>query len=418
MTETGMLIICLVAFGFTLIARRLSSSIITAPMLFISIGALLSYTSLVDAEAAEHSLHLVAEITLIILLFLDASQIDLRALKEQHVWPQRMLLFGLPLAIVFGTFSAWFFLPQWPLVALALVASLLAPTDAALGQSVVSNQLVPERVRRGLTVESGLNDGLALPMILLFASLTGESMDATSRDWIVFGAKQLIFGPIVGILVGVIGAKLILFAAKRNWTSEVYEGIAALTLAGAAYLLAVEVGGNGFIASFVAGLSLGNIIKGRCKFLFEFTESEGQILMWGAFFLLGIALVPHAISELTPAIFAMIIISLFIVRPAAIWISLMGTDAAPPTRLFFGWFGPRGLATALFALLILPQIGGEYGETILVIAINAVWISALLHGISAAPLGSIYAKMVAKKGPCPETEKMAESFPQSDNEHN
>lgn len=410
MSETGMLIVCLVAFSFTLFAKRLSASILTAPMLFIGVGFMLSNTGLVDGKAAEHSLHLVAEITLIILLFLDASQIDLRALKQQHVWPQRMLTIGLPLAIIIGTFAAWLFFPGWPLVALALIASLLAPTDAALGQSVVSNKLVPERVRRGLTVESGLNDGMALPMVLLFASLTGEVMDSESRNWILFGAGQLILGPIAGILVGGCGAAAMLYANKRSWTTDVFEGIAALALAGIAYLLATEIGGNGFIAAFVAGLTLGNIIKGRCKFLFEFTESEGQLLMWAAFFLLGVALLPEAIVQLTPAILGLILVSLFIVRPVAIWISLMNTDAAPTTRLFFGWFGPRGLATALFALLILPQISGAYAETILAIAINAVWISALLHGVSAAPLGRLYGEMVAKQGDCAEKQPVAKPF--------
>jgi len=283
MSETGMLILCLVVFGFTLFAHRLSSSLLTAPMLFLGIGFAFSFTGLVDVESAEHSLHLVAEITLIILLFLDASQIDLKLLKKHHIWPQRMLLVGLPLAVVIGTIAAWFFLPTWPLVALALIAALMTPTDAALGQAVVSNEQVPERVRRGLTVESGLNDGLALPMILLFASLTGEAIDGESRNWLLFGSKQLILGPIVGIIVGFVGAKLLILANKKSWTSDIFEGIAALTLAGSAYLLAGEVGGNGFISAFVAGLTFGNIVKGHCKFLFEFTESEGQILMWGAF---------------------------------------------------------------------------------------------------------------------------------------
>ncbi len=410
MSETGILLLCVSTFAFTLIGRRVSSSIITAPMLFLGLGYLLVSLGVFDSEAAEGSLHLVAEVTLIILLFLDASQIDLRLLKERHIWPQRMLTIGLPLAILIGTFVAWLFLPGWPLVALALIASLLAPTDAALGQSVVSNKLVPDRVRRGLTVESGLNDGLALPIILLFASLTGEVMDAESRNWVLFGAGQLILGPIAGILIGGCGASAMLFANRRGWTSDVFEGIAALTLAGTAYLLATEIGGNGFIAAFVAGLTLGNIIKGRCRFLFEFTESEGQLLMWAAFFLLGVALLPEALERLTPVIFGLILISLFIVRPVAIWISLIGTDAAPATRLFFGWFGPRGLATALFALLILPQIGGEYAETILAIAINAVWISALLHGISAAPLGRLYGEMVAKQGDCAEKQPVARPF--------
>jgi len=140
----------------------------------------------------------------------------------------------------------------------------------------------------------------------------------------------------------------------------------------------------------VAGLVFGNVVKDKCHFIFEFAESEGQILTWGAFFLLGLALVPEAFEHLTPTMLGLILVSLFIVRPLAIWISLTGSDAPPRTRLFFGWFGPRGLATALFALLVVPEIGHEFAEPILYIAINAVWISALLHGLSAVPWATRY----------------------------
>ena len=393
-----------------MLGQRLSKTSLTAPIVFIGLGYILSTTGWMPKDGAEESLHLLAEIALIILLFLDASQIDLKALRQSHTWPQRMLLFGLPLSILFGTAAAWLFLPDWPLVALALVAALLAPTDAALGQSVVSNKAVPERVRRGLTVESGLNDGLALPIILLFASMAGSVAGEAETNWVLFGAGQILLGPVAGVVVGFVGARAMLFANKHGLTSDVFEGVGALSLAGIAYLFAHEIGGNGFIAAFVGGLTFGNIVQGRCKFLFEFTESEGQMLMWGAFFLLGLALVPEAIQHLSLPILGLILVSLFIVRPLAIWISLIGTDASPTTRLFFGWFGPRGLATALFALLILPEFHEDLAGPILAIAINAVWISAVLHGLSAAPLGNKYGKMVAEMGDCPEKDSITAPF--------
>ena len=180
-------------------------------------------------------------------------------------------------------------------------------------------------------------------------------------------------------------------------------------MAGVAYLGATLIGGNGFIAAFVAGLCFGYVVKGACKFVFEFTESEGQLLSWGAFFLIGLALVPEAINHLTWPIFAMILVSLFVVRPIAIWISLIGTDASVPTRLFFGWFGPRGLATALFALLVAKQIDHELAEPILMIAVNAVWISALLHGLSAVPGAKWYAAHIEGRGDCSESEPVVET---------
>jgi len=410
MITTGLLIVALFVALFAMVANRLAATIITAPMVFLAFGTAMAITGWFPDGETEHVLHLVAEIALVVLLFLDASQIDLTALRKHHLWPERMLLFGLPLAILFGTGVTWVFFPAWPLAALALLAALLAPTDAALGQAVTSDMRVPERVRRGLTVESGLNDGMALPAVLLFASLAAQVMDGEDRNWIAFAAGQLTLGPIAGILIGYIGGKMLLFAQDRGLTAPTFEGIGALALAGSAYLLATEIGGNGFIAAFVGGLVFGNVVKGRCKFIFEFTEGDGQLLSWAAFFLLGLVLVPEALTQLTLPMLGLILVSLFVVRPAAIWIALLRTDASPPTRFFFGWFGPRGLATALFALLIVPQIGEELAGPILAVAINTVWISALLHGISAVPGARIYADMVARKGPCPETEPVAKSF--------
>ena len=405
----GLLIVATFTVAFAMVAKRLSSTVVTAPMVFLGLGVLLSQTGLLPQAEAEEILHIVAEVALVILLFLDAAQMDMTALRDRHVWPVRMLTIGLPLAIALGTLAAFPFLPGWPLVAVALVAAILAPTDAALGQAVVTNPVVPDRVRRALTVESGLNDGLALPVVLLFASLAAEAMDTDQVNWILFGAKQLVLGPLVGMVAGYMGGKLFLAAHGRDLTAEAFEGVAALALAGMAYLGATQIGGNGFISAFVAGLCFGNLIKGRCKFVYEFTESEGQLLTWSAFLLLGLVLVPEALHHLTLSSLAIILISLFVVRPLAIWISLIGTDAAPLTRLFFGWFGPRGLATAFFALLILEQISHELAEPVLALAINAVWISALLHGLSAAPAAKWYAAMVGTMGDCPETQKIESS---------
>lgn len=394
---TGLLLLALFTIAFSMLAKRLASTMVTAPMLFLAFGYVLSTTGLMPKSGAEEALHLVAELALIILLFLDAAQINLKTLRKRHIWPQRMLVIGLPLSLVIGTLAAWPFLPGWPLLGVALVAAILTPTDAALGQAVVTNKSVPERARRALTVESGLNDGLALPIILLLASLAMGSSDQSGTNWALFGAKQLILGPLVGCVVGLLGGKILIWAKDHNTTTDTYEGIGALALAGTAYLAATAIDGNGFIAAFVAGLAFGHVVKGRCKFVYEFTEGEGQLLTWAAFFLLGLTLVPEALHHLTVPTLGLIMVSLFIVRPLAVYLSLIGTDADIKTRLFFGWFGPRGLATALFALLVVPKIDPGLSEPVLYIAVNTVWISALLHGISAAPGAHFYASTNSQK---------------------
>ena len=389
----GLLVIALFIAIFAMLAKRLSTTIFTAPIIFLCFGFLLSHLKLMPIGEMEKTLHLVAEIALILLLFLDAAKINLTALKTQFTWPARMLFIGLPLSILIGTGVTWLFIPEWPLAAIALVAAILAPTDAALGQPIIDNQKVPERVRQTLITESGLNDGLALPMILLFAALTATMTQADDTNWILFGFKQLLLGPLAGVIVGFAGGTLLLWAKRRDYTSDVYEGVGAVSIATASYLLADLIGGNGFIAAFVAGLSFGSLVKDNCKFVFEFTESEGQGLVWVAFLLIGLLLVPSALEHLTFQSLGIILISLFFVRPLAVWISLIGTDADVKTRLFFGWFGPRGLATALFALTVIHGINAEFGEPILNIAVNAVWISAILHGITAVPGANWYAAL-------------------------
>lgn len=406
---TGLLIISVFAFAFALVAKRLSSTIVTAPMLFMALGVLLAQTGILAPGKADSAMHLVAEIALIVLLFMDAAQIDLRALRKHHEWPVRMLLVGMPLAIALGATAAWALLPGWPLAAAALVAALLAPTDAALGLAVVANPIVPARARRALSVESGLNDGLALPLVLLFASMTAQATQQGTTNWLLFGASQVLLGPVAGVAAGVIGGRALLSAQGRGWTGKAYEGVGVLALAGGAYLAATAVGGNGFISAFVAGLSFGHVVKRRCPFVYEFTESEGQLLTWAAFLLLGLTLVPEAVSRLDAPTLAIILSSLFLIRPLAIWLSLLGTDASAVTRLFFGWFGPRGLATALFALIVVEQVDGQLGHSILLLAVNAVWISALVHGVSAGPGARWYAGRIAAMDDAAETTSIEHS---------
>ena len=391
------------AIAYAMVAKRLSQTPITAPMIFLSVGGMLAYMGIIPIQDAEHLLHLIAEITLIILLFLDAAKIDVKALLKTRVWPFRMLLIGLPLSVLFGTALAWFIFPNYPLVLLALVAAIMAPTDAALGQAVVTNPLVPKDERQSLTAESGLNDGLALPIILFLASMVVglDGHGDPDVNWIEFTVLQLTFGPLVGIALGWCGATLFLFAESRQLTEPVYEGVAVLALAGSAYVMAELIGGNGFIAAFVAGLVFGMFVKGHCRFIYEFTESEGQMLTWGAFLFIGLVLLPEALEQLDLHVALYIFGSLFIVRPLAIYVSLLGTNAKPLTRLFFGWFGPRGLATALFALLVVDEMQHDYAKAVLAVAINAVWISALLHGLSANISAKFYGAAQSRESTLP-----------------
>lgn len=372
---------------FALFSRPLSQSVLTGPMVFMALGIALTVFGGVRITQADHVLHLLAEITLVMVLFSDAATIDFHKVRVRHQWPERMLFLGIPLTVVMGFAAAWLLLPGWPIFEVALLAAILTPTDAALGQAVVTNLAVPERIRQALAIESGLNDGLALPAILFFASLaTGDEHASSQTYWMVFAAKQVGFGVLVGVATGALGALLLAWASARQLSSDAFEGIAVVALVALGYCLAERVGGNTFIAAFTGGLAFGAVMRGRCAFVFEFMDGDGQLLVLGTFLLLGASLAPEAIMNLDLATFALIALSLFVVRPLAVWLSLIGTDASPVERLFMGWFGPRGLATALFALFIIKEYDIlVHAEGLLDIAILTVLASALLHGLTAAP---------------------------------
>jgi NhaP-type Na+/H+ or K+/H+ antiporter len=204
---------------------------------------------------------------------------NLKLLRRDHNLPVRLLVGGLPLTIIAGTVVGLLLLPDFTLWQAALLAAVLAPTDAALGQAVVSSPLVPARIRQAINVESGLNDGIALPVVLLFASLaSAEHASVDAGFWLQFGALQIILGPIVGIIVGWLGAKAADWAAGNGWMTPALQGPAALGIALIAFSAAEIIGGNGFISAFIAGLVLGNTVRGQCAALFEFAEAEGQLL--------------------------------------------------------------------------------------------------------------------------------------------
>ena len=401
--------IAVATLAFALVSRRVTSSLLTAPLVFLAFGAMLSVSGLFESdEHAHEALHLVAEITLVLVLFTDAAQVDLSRLRQDHSWPLRMLVVGLPVAIGLGTLIAPVLLPGWPIWEAALLAAILAPTDAALGQAVVTNPAVPERVRRALTVESGLNDGLALPAVILFACMASatHSLGGT-LDWVAFGLKQVVLGPLAGLLVGVPGAIALKHAADKGWSDRALEGVAVVALAALCYLLADMIGGNGFIAAFVGGLCFGNLLQKRCSFAFEFAESEGQALILVAFLMVGMILLPEALSVSGWISIVIAIASLFIVRPVAIWVAMIGSGAAPMTRLFLGWFGPRGLASALFALLVLSKVATPHASEVLMIVILTVALSALLHGITAVPGAQWYGRWVKRTNAPGEVQPMA-----------
>ena len=408
MAETGLAIIALGIIAYGLVSARLEGTIVTVPMAFVAFGWLIgSGAELVEIRLEHGFIHIFAEFTLILVLFSDAARIDLKRLIADHNLPQRMLLIGLPATMVLGLVAALAVFPDMSLMEVALIAVILSPTDAALGQAVMSNPAVPVRIRQALNVESGLNDGIALPLVLVFAILASGAA-GSGGDMVVFTLLQVVLGPLAGIAIGYGGARLIDWAAEAGWISEPFEGITILALALLAFAGAEAIGGNGFIAAFTAGLAFGGRLRHRCKFLFEFMETEGQLLVLLIFLIFGATMVPDALAVLEWPILLYAGLSLTVVRMLPVALSLAGTGLLPSSKVFLGWFGPRGLASILFALLIVEQYDIAHEEQILACIVITVALSVLLHGVTAAPWARAYGAMVARRGACEETKPVSE----------
>jgi NhaP-type Na+/H+ or K+/H+ antiporter len=396
---------------YSLISGRLQGTVVTAPLVFIIFGFAIGTGGLdvADVDPGHSVIHFIAEFTLILVLFADAARIDLSSVRRDHNLPSRMLIIGLPLAIVAGALVASQLFPAFSLWEAALLAALLAPTDAALGQSVISERAVPVRIRQAINIESGLNDGIALPVVLLVAALAGTAHGAMpASEWVRFGLLQVLLGPLAGVVVGYIGARALDAAIERDWTSTSFQGIGILSLAVFTYVAAELLGGNGFIAAFVGGMVFGNSIRHPCTFLFEFMESEGQLLMLITFLVFGAALLPEGIAHLNATNFLYAVLSLTVIRMIPIAIALIGSGVRLSTQLFLGWFGPRGLASILFVLLILEESDVPHRDQLLSITVITVALSALLHGLSAAPFARLFGRLVDRMGVCEESKPVAE----------
>ena len=397
--------------AYSLISGRLQGTVVTAPLVFIIFGFAIGSGGLnvADVDPGHSVIHFIAEFTLILVLFADAARIDISSVRQDHNLPTRMLVIGLPLAIVAGAVIASQLFPAFSIWEAALLAALLAPTDAALGQSVISERAVPVRIRQAINIESGLNDGIALPIVFLLAALAGTAHVAMpASEWLRFGLMQVVLGPLVGIAIGYLGARVLDGSIERGWVNESFQGIGILSLAVFTYVAAELVGGNGFIAAFVGGMVFGNSIRHPCTFLFEFMESEGQLLMLITFLVFGAALLPEGLVHLTATNFLYAVLSLTVIRMIPIAISLLGSGVRLPTQLFLGWFGPRGLASILFVLLILEESSVPHRDQLLAITVITVALSALLHGISAAPLAQRFGRMSERMGACEENKMVTE----------
>lgn len=406
MDAVSLLLIAGLVFGFSLVAKRIEPGLVTPPMIFVVAGMLLAWSPWF-AGISTPLIESLLEVTLALVLFSDAARVDLQVVRDRLHIPVRLLVIGLPLTIGLGLLIGRPMLGSWG--AAALCAVMLAPTDAALGEAVVSDKRVPVFVRQSLSVESGLNDGLAVPA-LTAAIAFAVSME-TGADGVAPALASIVIGVTVGIVAGRMGAAALIGSTRRGWSDVMGTRIGTLGLALATFAAAETLLASGFVAVFVAGMVLGSRARELCSTLFAFTDNEGRLLTLLSFLAFGAVAVPVALGNLTWPIVGYAVLSLTVIRAVPVAISLIGSKLRMVTVAMIAWFGPRGIASVVFVLLAAEALHEEaaLSELTLTVVSFTVLLSIVLHGVSAAPLAAAYAAALADATPdMPELTDMVE----------
>ena len=395
-------LLALAILAYALIAVRLDRWSISGPIVLVTVGALLgpSGVGAVTAPATSEPFRVLAELTLALLLFSDASTIGLREAGGIAWLPGRLLAFGLPLTIAGGALVGWLLFPALGVGFALVVGSILAPTDAALSLPVLLDRAIPVRIRRAINIESGLNDGIATPFVTLALAIAVAEEHSTG-DWLIVAGEEIALAVVVAIVVGGLGGRLMIEARRRGWASRASESLAVVALAIFAYAGATAIGGNGFVAAFGAGIAF-RTATAPSEPSVEFAESIGLAASYLVWLLFGVALAgPVIAAGFDAPLIGYALLSLTIVRMVPVAIALVGARLRPDTVALIGWFGPRGLASVVFLLVAFDDLGPAHPatETLLRVVTWTVLLSVFLHGLTAGPVGAWYGRRIARATP-------------------
>jgi NhaP-type Na+/H+ or K+/H+ antiporter len=399
-------ILALFILVYSSIAGRIERSRISGPIVFTIFGLIIGPVglNLLSFETDRETIKALAELTLALVLFTDAAGADIGVLRKTKALPIRLLLIGLPLTILLGFGVGMLLVEKLSMLGVALLATLLAPTDAALGKAVVTNEAVPDAVRQGLNVESGLNDGICVPILFVFLALaTGKTGE--EGPWqlaIMLVAEEIGIGLAVGLVLTTLAALLLKFARKQDWLAHTWIQVPVVALALGCFAVAQWLGGSGFIAAFSGGMLFGILAKQVREEFLRAAEGNGDTLALITWVIFGAAIVGQAVGHFNWQIWLYAILSLTIIRMLPVFLVLTGMGVSTEGKLFMGWFGPRGLASIVFAVIVVEAKVPNSG-IIAATAVCTIMLSIVAHGITANPWAKGFGERFAKRsgGPHP-----------------
>jgi len=393
-------IFALFLFCYSIIAGRVERAAASGPIVFVVAGMLMGPLVLgwFDGDVSRTGLRVLADLTLAVILFIDAANADLAILKRQFRIPSRMLLFGLPGVIFLGTVTAALLFDTLSLFEAGILGTMLAATDAALGKAVVTNKAVPTQIREGLNIESGLNDGLCVPILFVLIALAiGSGTEGGSTMLALeLVIQELGIGLVVGLGLTAVGTWALRWCYNKGWVTEIWKQVTVVALSIACFSIAQSLHGSGYIAAVTGGMLFGFMAKEATHRLVIAAEGTGETLAMMTWFIFGASVIAQSVQHFTWEMLAYALLSLTVIRVLPIFLSLSGTGESTASKLFLGWFGPRGLASIVFAIIVLNKDvpGGKFMAMIVVLT---VFFSLVAHGVSANPLAKLLGQSEAKK---------------------
>jgi NhaP-type Na+/H+ or K+/H+ antiporter len=382
-------VLAAVVLLYSAVAGRVMRSWVSGPIVFTCAGLLLGPAGMgvLQLQLTGADLRALAEISLAMVLFTDAAHADLSIVRRFAGLPERLLLIGLPLTIVLGFLVGIVVFPGLDLLEVALLAVMLAPTDAALGAPVVTNEAVPSATREALNLESGLNDGICVPVIVILLEFaTGTEIQGSTAWHIVWVVVEEIgIGLLAGLVLTAIATAILGLTTRLGWMSEQWLHVPVVALAGLCFTAAQALGGSGFIACFAGGLLFGFLERERRLDLLGGASSTGEVLAMLTWLAFGAPVLGRLLGQVTWPVVAYAVLSLTIIRMLPVLLSLAGTGMSMGNKLFIGWFGPRGLASIVFAILIFDA--GLPGRNTVAVTVDCtILLSVIAHGVTANPL--------------------------------
>ncbi|MCW7990814.1 sodium:proton antiporter, partial [Streptomyces platensis subsp. clarensis] len=365
---------------------------------FVLLGLLLGEgTGVLDLALPHETVKMLAEITLVWVLFTDAARLSFRALRPELGIYVRLLAIGLPLCVGLGALLASALLPGVSGWSALYVGAALAPTDAALGATMMVNPVVPAKIRRVINVESGLNDGIVTPLVVLALAGVSAAEHTAGPDATGQALVQLAIGTAYGAVAGLAAGWLLRTTLRNGWAAEDFAGAGVLALSLLGYTSALAIGGNGFVAAFVAGLAFGTT-HGAPPRVLLYVEQSGALLSVLVWLVFGAVLLPAVFAHVTWQAVVYAVLSLTVIRMVPVALCLAGSGLDARTVGFIGWFGPRGLASIIFGLLAVEELTPAGARPVLPAIACTVLLSVLAHGLTSAPLANRYGRAAAAKG--------------------